>query len=386
MRLTLRLAAFVAAALIALVLVFGPGWFEAGANGVSPTNLKISPHAAALHRRLVVADLHADTLLFSRDPLARASRGHVDVPRLREGNVALQVFSSVTKSPRGLNYDRNPSNSDTIWLLSIAQLQPPRTWGSLLERSLWHAEKLQRAAARDRNLRIIRTRADLERGLADRAAGQPVTLALLSIEGLHDMEGRFENLDRLYAAGFRMAGLAHLFDSELAGSTAGEAKGGLTPIGRRTVAAMEAKGMVVDLAHVSHAAIADTLALATKPVIQSHGGVKGTCNNNRTLSDEEVRGIARTGGVIGIGLWDQAVCAATPQATAKAMAYVKRLVGPQAVALGSDWDGAVTTWTDASGIAALTQALIDEGFSDEEIAAAMGGNVMRVLNATLPPG
>src|SRR3546814_15841413 len=72
---------------------------------------------------------------------------YVDLPRLEDGNVALQIFSSVTKTPKGQNYDANSADSDNITGLAISQLQPLRTWNSLLERSLWHAEKLHRAAA-----------------------------------------------------------------------------------------------------------------------------------------------------------------------------------------------------------------------------------------------
>jgi microsomal dipeptidase-like Zn-dependent dipeptidase len=188
----------------------------------------------------------------------------------------------------------------------------------------------------------------------------------------------------LFDAGYRMAGLAHFFDNEVAGSMHGTRKGGLTPLGRKVMQRMEEKGMIIDIAHASHKAVADVLAVATKPVVTSHGGVKATCDTNRNLTDEEIRGIAATGGVVGIGFWDAAVCAATPQATARAMRHVRDLVGIDHVALGSDWDGATTVGFDAAGLAAVTQALIDQGFSDAEIEKAMGGNVIRVLKATLP--
>ena len=286
--------------------------------------------------------------------------------------------------PRGQNYLSNPATTDIIPLLAIAQLQPVRTWFSLLERSLWHAQKLRRVAAADPGLRIVRTAGDLEAGLAARRAGKVQHLALLSIEGMHNLEGRFENLDVLFAAGFRMGGLAHFFDNELAGSMHGERKGGLTPFGRKVVAAMEDKGMIVDVAHASHATVADVLAIARKPVVFSHGGVKGTCDTNRNLTDDEIRGIARTGGVIGIGLWDVASCSDKPAGAAKAMRYVRDLVGIEAVALGSDFDGAVAEPIDVSGLDALTQALLDEGFTPDEVRAAMGGNAIRVLRADLP--
>lgn len=362
-------------------LILGPGIVEGGRNKVVATPLPaVGDRARALHARLAIADMHADTLLWQRSLLDPARRAQVDLPRLEAGHVALQVFSSVTKTPKGQNYEANGADSDNITLLAIGQLQPPRTWNSLLERSLWHAEKLGRAeAASQGRLRIVRSGVDVRRLLADRAAGRRVTGALLSIEGLQNLEGRLDNLDRLHAAGFRMAGLAHFFDNEVAGSMHGLNKGGLTPLGRQVVRAMEAKGMIVDIAHSSHAAVADVLAMARRPVVSSHGGVQATCQVNRNLSDEEIRGIARTGGLVGIGYWDAAVCDLRPAAIAAAIAHVRDLVGIDHVALGSDFDGAVTTGFDTAGLVNVTQALVDRGFTDAEIAKVMGGNLLRLL-------
>ena len=366
-------------------LLFGPGIVEGRMNKVVATPLPaISDRARRLHARLAIADMHADTLLWQRSLLDRASRGQVDLPRLEAGKVTLQVFSSVTKTPKGQNYDSNGADSDNITLLAVAQLQPARTWRSLLQRSLWHAEKLRRAeAASQGRLRIVRSGIDVRRLLADRAAGRKVTGALLSIEGLQNLEGKLANLDRLHAAGFRMAGLAHFFDNEVAGSMHGLGKGGLTPLGRQVVRAMESKGMIVDIAHSSHATVAEVLAMAKRPVVSSHGGVQATCQVNRNLTDEEIRGVARTGGLVGIGYWDAAVCDLRPAAVAAAIAHVRDLVGIDHVALGSDFDGAVTTGFDTAGLVNVTQALIDRGFTDEEIAKVMGGNTLRLL-AQLP--
>mgnify|MGYP000924595529 CR=1 FL=1 len=364
---------------LAVILFFGlaPGILERSMNRIAGSGeWTVSPAAQALHDRLVIADLHSDTLLWKRDPEARAERGHVDLPRLQDGNVKLQVFSSVTKTPKGQNYEANGADTDNITMLAIAQLQPPRTWDSLLQRSLWHAERMQRV----KGYRLVQTVRDLDALLADRTA----TGALLSIEGLQNLEGKLGNVDVLFDAGYRMAGLTHFFDNELAGSMHGLEKGGLTPLGRDVIRRMEAKGMVVDLAHASHKTVAEALKLVTKPVVYSHGGVKATCNTNRNLTDEEIRGIAATGGVIGIGFWDAAVCEPTPQATARARRHVRDLVGIDHVALGSDWDGATTVGVDAAHLPAVTQALLDQGFTETEIEKAMGGNVLRVLRATLP--
>jgi microsomal dipeptidase-like Zn-dependent dipeptidase len=265
-------------------------------------------------------------------------------------------------------------------------LQPVRTWQSLLQRTLWHGQKLDRAvAASHGGLRKVASVRDLDTLIALRARKPGPVGAMLSVEGLHDLEGKAGNLDRLYDAGVRMAGLTHFFDNELAGSMHGEKKGGLTPFGRQMVRTMEAKGMIVDIAHCSHACVAEVLAMARRPVVSSHGGVQATCKINRNLTDQEIRGVARTGGVIGIGYWDAAICDTSPRAAAKAMRHVRDLVGIQYVALGSDFDGSVTTRFDTSQLVQVTQALMDEGFTPDEIRAAMGGNAIRVLRGGLVP-
>ena len=363
-----------------------PGKIDRSQNKVVPVALNITSAAQALQASLDVADMHADSLLWKRDLLERSDRGHIDLPRLIEGHYALQVFSSVTKSPKEQNYDSNGADSDTITSLAVIDLQPPRTWTSLLQRSLWHAEKLQDFAAKSGGqLRLITTPSDIDRLLADRKNGLSVVGGMLSIEGLHDLEGKIENLDVLYAAGFRMAGLTHFFDNDVAGSMHGVGKGGLTPLGRQAVRRMEALGMIVDLAHASHATVADVLAMATRPVVFSHGGVQATCKVNRNLTDDEVRGVAKTGGVIGIGYWPGAICSTKPEGVARAVAHIRDLVGIDHVGLGSDFDGSTTTGFDASQVAAVTQALLDGGFSEPDIRKVMGGNVLRVLRAGIAP-
>ncbi|MES2288733.1 MAG: dipeptidase [Pseudomonadota bacterium] len=373
---------------IASIVFFGvlPPIVEGRMNVVAgPQPPAATARAAALHKTLQVADMHADTLMWKRDFMERGTRGQVDFPRLTEGNVALQILSSVTKTPKNQNYDSNSGDTDNITLLTIAQGQPPRTWTSLVERSLWHSEKLHRfAAGSDGHLRIVQTKADLAALLKDRAAGKAVTGTMLSVEGLQDIEGKRANLDRIFNAGFRMAGLAHFFDNEVAGSMHGVRKGGLTPFGVEIVRAMEAKGMVVDIAHCSHTCVAQVLAMAKRPVVSSHGGVQATCKVNRNLTDDEIRGVAKIGGVVGIGYWDAAVCDTSPAGIVRAIAHVRDLVGIDYVGLGSDFDGAVTTRFDTTRLDAITQGLIDAGFSDADIAKVMGGNVFRVLAQVLP--
>ena len=366
---------------------FAPGYVEGAMNQIDGKPLiVVSDEAKALHKTLNIVDLHSDTLMWNRDLNDSASRGHMDLPRLQEGNVALQLFSSVTKTPKNQNYDGNGADTDNITLLTIAQLQPVKTWSSLTERSLYHAQKRDAAVAGSNGaIKAVDTAGQMEALLVARQKDKRAVGAMLTIEGLQNLEGKAANLDRLYDAGFRMAGLTHFFDNELAGSMHGLKKGGLTPFGRDIVRRMEAKGMIIDIAHLSHKGVAEILAMATRPVVSSHGGVQATCNVNRNLTDDEVRGVAKTGGIIGIGYWDGALCDTSPRAAAKAMKHVRDLVGIQHVALGSDYDGATTVRFDTSQLVQVTQALMDEGFTAQEIRAVMGENALRVIRAGLVP-
>lgn len=380
----LLLFALAAVAFFALV----PTYIDRDMNALDGKPLpEITKEAQALHDSLTIVDLHSDSLLWKRDVLAAHDYGHMDLPRLKQGNVALQVFSSVTKTPTDQNYDNNSADGDNITPLVIGQLQPMRTWTSLLERSLYHSQKLNEAAQNSQNeLVMVDSAEELDALLGFRQAQGPRTVgALLSIEGLHNLEGDPENLDKLYDAGFRMAGLTHFFDNELGGSMHGERKGGLTNVGREVVRRMEAKGMIVDIAHLSHKGVAEVLAMATRPVVSSHGGVQATCDVNRNLSDEEIRGLAATGGIIGVGYWEGAVCDTSPEAIVKAMKHIRDLVGIEHVALGSDYDGTILARFDTSSLVHVTQALMEAGFTEEEIRAVMGANAVRVLSEGIKP-
>jgi membrane dipeptidase len=381
-------------AVLALLLGFFfavPVYVDGDMNRVdlAPT-IPVTARAAALHASLTVVDLHNDILLWDRGLLGPQRRGHTDVTRLARGNVALQVFSTVTKTPKRQNYDRNSAASDNITLLAVASRWPPSTYRSLLARALHQASKLHRLAALEPDrVTLVRTAADLRNALQRRAdwtgslSERPV-IGFLNTEGLQAIEGDLANLDTLFAHGFRTAGLAHFFDNDVAGSAHGEAKGGLTALGRSVVTRMQSLGMLVDHAHSSPAAFSEALALATKPVVVSHVGVQATCAGPRNLTDAQLRALARNGALIGIGFWDGAICSSSPRDVARAIRHAVDVAGLARVALGSDWDGATTVSMAGDTIAQLTQALLDAGFSEAEIRAVMGENAIRFLLANLP--
>jgi membrane dipeptidase len=349
------------------------------------TPYKATQRGGELHSRLVIADLHADALLWNRDLNERSEQGQVDVPRLIEGNVALQVFGVVTHASSKDSVEKNDGSADDIRLLAMAQRWPVSTWVSRKARALYQAEKLvELAEDSDGKLTVIRTQQDLERFLAEREKDRHRVAGLLGLEGMHALEGRVEAVDELHAAGFRMLGFAHFFDNEMSGSAHGVKKEGLTELGRAVVKRMEEKGMTLDLAHASRKTISDVLAIATRPIVVSHTGVKGTCDNNRNLSDEQLRAIARNGGVVGIGYWSTATCGRDAKAIARAIRYAVNVAGIDHVGLGSDFDGTVTTPFDTAGLVELTDALLAEGFGEGEIRKIAGENALRVLRGNLP--
>ena len=315
----------------------------------------------------------------------RGDRGHVDVPRLVDGNVALQVFAASTKSPRHLNIERNTDDSDDIVLLAIAQGWPAATWRSLMARALHMAARADAMAERSSGrLTMIRSVADLSAHLARRTPSWPVTAGLLAIEGAHALDDDPANVDVVFDAGFRMMAPCHFFDNAFSGSAHGVEKGGLTPAGHELIRRMEARSMVVDVAHASAATIDDVLVVATRPVVVSHTGVRGVADNARNLSDDHLRGIAATGGLIGIGFWPTASGGDDAEAIARSIKHATNVAGMDHVALGSDFDGGVQTPFDATGLVQVTDALILAGFKDDEIGKVMGGNALRVLAEALP--
>ena len=377
------------AVLIILIILFfsaGPFIFESSLNKIQTAQIKQpSEKAKALVNKIFIADLHSDSLMWNRDLLIKSSRGHVDVTRLIEGNVGLQTFAIVSQVPVTMNNYRNGSDYDIITVFEIAQLWPLKTWFSNKERALYQAEKLYKFSKQSNGkLMVITSISTLNAYLYLRKNNQHITSGLLAIEGAMVLEGDLNNIDVLYNAGFRMMSPTHFFDTFVSGSAHGIEKGSLTEKGREMIKIMNRKKMIIDLAHASPKAIDDILKITTRPVIVSHTGVKGICNNIRNISDAHVDGVAKTGGIIGIGYFPFAMCGDGITNIVRSIRYTVKRAGIKHVALGSDFDGAVPVPFDTSSMTVLADALIKDGFTDEEISLIMGGNVLRFLMENLP--
>ncbi len=367
-----------------LIFLFGffvPG-MDAKMNPVTPHDAyKISEAAQSLHDELYIADMHTDSLLWRRNPVKRWDRGHVDLPRLRDGGVEFQIFSAVTKSPRGLNFDGNDADApDDITLLTQAQLWPMRTWGSIYERAAYQAQRLQKIEADSSNKLVI------ARNAADMSQPEGILTTLLLTEGSHPLEGKIENVERLFDEGYRAMGLQHFFDNELGGSKHGRSQAGLSDFGKQAVLEMQRLGIIIDVAHSSDQTVRDVLALIDAPIFISHGGTVSHCPRtaNRNLPDDILKEIAARGGILGVGYFDGAICDPSPKGIAKAIIDAVDLMGPEAVALGSDYDGTVETTLDTSELAVITHELMQAAMDEATIRKVMGENARAFFTANLP--
>ncbi|UVW35501.1 dipeptidase [SAR92 clade bacterium H455] len=371
---------------LSLFLAFFPAILDERQNVVVEHQpYEISPQAQELHSSLLVGDWHADSLLWMRNLSEEYDYGHLDFPRMQQGNLGLQMFTTVTKSPSGQNYELNQTDaSDNITLLAMAQRWPTATWTSLAERALFQADKLHKLAAHDpENLMLVRSRIELAEFLQRRQSNPTLIGGLLGTEGSHALDGDLANIQRLYNRGFRMMSLQHFFDNKLGGSLHGTSGAGLTQFGRDAVTEMLRLGIMLDMSHSSEQVVRDTLALSDKPLIVSHTGFQGHCDSPRNISDGLMEQIAAAGGLIAVGFWDGAICGNSPATVAEAIVYGIGLVGEDHIALGSDFDGSVTTSLDGSELAAITQALLKANLNEQQIRKVMGENMLVYLQTYL---
>jgi len=381
----LVLAAFLIIAIVSF-FAFVPTQLDGYLNPVSEHQpYSPSEQARRLHNQLFVGDWHADSLLWNRNLNQRHDYSHVDIPRLQAGNVGLQMFTTVTRSPRGLNYDENASDApDNIKSLVLTQRWPIDTWTSLTARALHQARKLHTFAAQNSDLVIIKTKGDLANFVQNRKSKPKLVGGLLGTEGSHALDGKLHNVQNLFDAGFRMMSLQHFFDNKLGGSLHGQSQSGLTTFGREVVNEIARLSIILDVSHSSEAVVEDVLKIAKSPLVVSHTGFKGHCDTARNISDALMQKIAAQGGLIAVGYWKGAVCGETPRDVVKAMQYGLELVGEDHLSLGSDFDGTVRTAFDTSELVALTDEMLKASFTDSQIRKIMGGNMLKLLTQQLP--
>lgn len=327
-----------------------------------------SDTARALHAEHPAIDLHADTLMWSRwlgydlhkahePPLPFAALGgHVDVPRMRQGGMGAQFFG----------------------LVSLPIADRSRGMARIVHEQIDALE--QQIQARPGALRLVRKAAEIEACNADGSLG-----ALLGIEGAHALEGSLDNVARFARRGVRYLGLLHFSANEAGYPAFGRGRRdteGLTRWGFELVERCEAEDVLVDLSHINRKGFLDACRVATKPPIVSHTGVLGAYEHWRNIDDDQLRAVADKGGVIGVIFCPQYVGGDGLEPVVRHLQHIVDVVGEDAPALGSDWDGFIVPTKplkDPRGLPLLTDALLAAGFSASAVGKILRRNVMRVL-------
>lgn len=370
---------------------------------------EIAERAKKLHFSSLVLDTHDDTTqrFFSKDfDLGRRNPdGHVDIPRMREGGMNAIFFS--------------------IWI--DGRIMGP----SAVEKALDQIDAVRENVLKySKDMVFCRTAEEVRR-----AHAQGKIAALIGVEGGHMIGNDIRVLRMFGDLGVRYMTLAHFYNDEWADSSTDKpAHNGLTDFGKDVVHEMNRQGIMVDISHVSDKTFFDALEVSKAPLIASHSSCRALCNHPRDMSDDMIKALAAKGGVIQINyersFIDQAYkdaydkvsggvvaasekiskeCADDADCTARKLKdlqtqlegsgalphvsweriidhidHVVKLVGPDHVGLGSDFDGATMPdgMEDCSKLPKITEALMRKGYRDEDIRKILGGNLLRVMEQT----
>ena len=369
----------------------------------------IAERAKKLHFSSIVLDTHDDTTqrFLSKDFNLgkRNPDGHVDIPRMREGGMNAIFFS--------------------IWI-DGRTMGPAAVQKALDQIDLVHENVRQHS----KDLVFCRTAGEVRR-----AHGQGKIAALIGVEGGHMIGNDIHVLRMFGGLGVRYITLSHFYNDEWADSSTDKpAHNGLTDFGKEIVREMNRQGIMVDISHVSDKTFYDALEVSKAPLMASHSSCRALCNHPRDMSDDMIKALAAKGGVIQINyersFIDQAykdasdkisggvvaqfdaikkecgddqecftrkITEAQKQLTAEGklphvswekiiehIDHVVKLVGPDHVGLGSDFDGATMPegMEDCSKLPKITEALMRKGYKDDDIRKILGGNLLRVMEQT----
>jgi membrane dipeptidase len=362
-----------------------------------------------IHSKAILVDTHNDFLSQAMDygvALDQDLRGktHSDLKRWKEGGMDVQFFSVFSDGEQPDPYDFAMRQMDS---LDAAVKRNP-----------------------DKIIKVANT-AELYK-----AVKQHKIAALIGVEGGHQIEDDLNKLDTFYKRGVRYLTLTWNNSTSWATSAADETHNkdlkhkGLTDFGKKLVQHMNALGMMVDISHVGEQTFWDVIATTTKPIIASHSSVYALCPHQRNLKDDQIKAIARNGGVIQVnfnsGFLDPTIekredafikkhmaeedsimlavqnrhvasstiykkynteaqdLQASFDLVIKHIEYIINLVGVDYVGIGSDFDGIELPpqqLDDVTTYPLITKALLEKGYSEKDINKILGGNLLRVLSA-----
>ncbi len=319
-----------------------------------------------------VVDLHADLLWRTaeggKDPWAHCDGEMLDLPRMLAGGPSLQCFTLYTPGEySGADATQYAERLHGIWSDVVTRGEGRLGW--------------------------VRSRADLSTVTTATLCG------MLTMEGASPLRGEIAMLDHFFELGVRSLGLTHNPRNEAGDGCMVPAaeRCGLTPFGRELVRRSAELGVLLDVAHLAPEGIADLLDEAARtpqqpPVVSTHTGCKALTEHPRNLTDDQLRGLAATGGLVGITLYPPHIrIAGREDSFENALdhaAYVAEVCGIEHLAVGADLDGFSPPGLPGGGdtpacYALFEQGLASRGFGPDDVAAVLGGNALRVLSIVL---
>lgn len=315
-----------------------------------------------IHSKYTLIDLHNDVLeVMVGDPnyhLADLHNyNHTDIPRLQQGGVDVQFFSIWVSPTAYTNYFQQ----------------------ALVMRDLFYSE----LAANTSTLAQATTM-----NQALELNGQNKIAAVIGVEGGHHIENSLDKIDTLYNAGMRYMTITWNNSTSWAISAQDSRTlvQGLSNFGRDVIRKLDSLGVIIDVSHVGIRTISDILAVTKNPIIASHSGARAVRDHYRNLYDDQIQAIANGGGVIGIVFYPPFLASPTPAYISDVIMHIDHivnLVGTDYVAIGSDFDGigtnVVVGLEDVSKYPDLTLALLQHGYTEQEVAKFLGGNFRRVF-------
>jgi membrane dipeptidase len=227
----------------------------------------------------------------------------------------------------------------------------------------------------------------------DDTTGRRQVRAWLAMEGAQALAADPDAITGWVAKGVRIVGLAHAHDNDLTGSATGKKRGGFTKKGEKLAKQALAAGALLDVSHLSDAAITDALALSKEagaPVIATHSNARAVCHHPRNLTDAQLRAIGASGGIVGLNLHTPFLVnqgEASADDVAHMVDHLVKIAGEDHVAIGSDYDGGITppkAFPDAGSFPKLARLLLRRGHSPERVRKIFSGNALRVLDRTAP--
>lgn len=316
-----------------------------------------------VHDRALVIDLHNDVVeqmagsAFTYQIADRHTIKHTDIPRLLEGGVDGQVFS--------------------VWI------SPDTAASRYFATTVRFLDTLKAQIARNSvNIGLAQSVGEF-----NALVSQGKIAGIVVVEGGHSIENSIGNLVSLYQAGVRLMTITWNNSTPWAVAAADSRadQEGLSEFGKQVIRKMDSLGMIIDVSHVGRKTVSDILAVSTNPVIASHSGAYALRAHSRNLTDSQIAAIAQRGGVVGVVFYPPFLTSgsASLETVLQHIDYIRNIGGIDCVALGSDFDGfsssPPTGLRDVSQFPSLTSALLQRGYSRDDVRKILGGNFMRVF-------